>query len=66
MLEHGVGAIDGHLITSGVTVLDGQIVVFGLQVKVGVDMLLLYPIPDYSGHLVTVNIDDGVGKLDFS
>lgn len=64
--EHSVGTVNGDLVAGGITVLDGKIIVFGLEVEVRVDMAFLNPLPDDAGHLVTVDVDDGLVDLDLS
>lgn len=66
VLQHCVGAVNSNLIVSSVSVFDGQVVVFGLDVDVGVDVLLLDPVPNNLGHLVSVNVDNGASNFDFA
>ena len=60
----GVGGVDGHLVVGRVTVLDAQVVVVEVDVEVGVDQPVLDERPDDAGHLVAVELDDGVLHLD--
>ncbi len=61
----GVCGIDGDLVIGGVARGYGKVVVLGGAVHVGVDVTLLDPLPDHAGHLVTIDIDDRVGDLNF-
>ena len=53
------------LIVGGVPMLDAEVVVDEVDVQVGQDQLVLDPRPDDSRHLVAVDLDNGVGDLDF-
>lgn len=59
-----LGSINGNLIVCLVTVLEAQIVVLEIDVEVGEDELLLDIFPDNPGHLVPVQLDDGILDLD--
>ena len=48
----------------GVAVLHAQVVVVEVDVEVGEDQLVLDQLPDDAGHLVAVEIDDGVLNFD--
>ena len=49
-----------------ITVFDAQIVVLDIKVEVGENKLLLDELPDNSGHLVTIEVDDGVLNVDLA
>ena len=55
--------VDSDLIISGVTVLDAEIEVLDVKVQVRVNQLVLDELPDDSGHLVTVELSNGLGNL---
>ena len=61
----GLGRLDGDLVVGGVPVGQAQIVIFGVQVHKGEDELLLDHGPENPGHLVPINLHDGVLHLDF-
>jgi hypothetical protein len=58
------GGLDRHLVVGGVAMLDPEVVVLERHVEVGVDQLVLDGLPDDPGHLVAVELDDGVRHLD--
>src|SRR5215211_1221669 len=60
-----VGGVDRDLVLGLVALLDAEVVVLELDVDVGKDQLLLDEGPDDPGHLVAVELDDGVVHLDF-
>jgi hypothetical protein len=62
---HGLGAVNGNLVVGLITVLNGEVVVLGGDFNVGVDVLILDPLPDDLGHLITINIDDSAGDTHF-
>ncbi len=62
----GVGGIDGHLILRGVAVQQAQVIVFGLQVHIGRNQLVLDHLPEDAGHLVAVHLDQRRFHLNFS
>lgn len=64
VLLDGLGGVDGDLIIGLVTVLEAEIVVLEVDVEVGVDELVLDALPDDTGHLITVELNDGVLDLD--
>mmetsp|Transcript_97472 Transcript_97472/g.134064 ORF Transcript_97472/g.134064 Transcript_97472/m.134064 type:complete len:376 (-) Transcript_97472:86-1213(-) len=66
VLLHGVSAINSDLIVSLITRGDTQIIVFGFKVDVRMDMFFLDPVPDNSGHFITVDIDNRLGNLDLA
>src|ERR1700743_2411535 len=43
---------------------DAEVVIFQLDVEIGQDQLLLDEVPDDAGHLVAVELDDGVRDFD--
>ena len=62
----GVSSIDGDLIVSGVTVLNAEIEVLNVKVQVRGDKLILNELPDDSGHLITVELGNGLGHCNLS
>src|SRR5690606_21511843 len=66
MLLNGMGGINGDLVIGGVAAFDGQIVIFDRQVEIGVDELVLDRLPDDPGHLIAVEVHDGVGDFDLA
>lgn len=64
VLLDSLGSIDGDLIVGLVTVLEAEIVVLEVNIEVRVDELVLDGLPDDTGHLVAVELDDGVLDLD--
>mmetsp|Transcript_18496 Transcript_18496/g.13296 ORF Transcript_18496/g.13296 Transcript_18496/m.13296 type:complete len:332 (+) Transcript_18496:516-1511(+) len=63
MLLDGVSGIDGDLIVGLITRGDTQVIVLGLKIKIRIDMSLLDPVPDDTGHLITIDINDGLCNL---
>ena len=59
-----LSSLNGNLIVGGVTILHAEIEVLDIQVQVREDKLILDQLPDNSGHLITVHLDDGIGYLD--
>lgn len=59
-----LGSIDGDLVVSLVTVGKAEIVVFEVNVEVWVDELVLDVLPDDSGHLIAIELDNRVLDLD--
>ena len=59
-----VGRVDGDLVVGAVALLDPEVVVEQVDVEIGQDQLLLDEVPDDPGHLVAVELDDGVVHLD--
>eukprot|EP00354_Favella_ehrenbergii_P012733 CAMPEP_0170461958 /NCGR_PEP_ID=MMETSP0123-20130129/7655_1 /TAXON_ID=182087 /ORGANISM="Favella ehrenbergii, Strain Fehren 1" /LENGTH=452 /DNA_ID=CAMNT_0010727081 /DNA_START=45 /DNA_END=1403 /DNA_ORIENTATION=- len=66
VLLGGVSGINRDLVVGGVAGSHRQVVVLSLEVEVGVDMALLDPLPDDARHLVTVDVNNGVGNLHLS
>ena len=64
MLLDGVRRGHGDLVLGGVAVLDAEIEVEQVDVEVGQDQPILDELPDDPGHLVAVELDDGVLDLD--
>ena len=62
----GVGGVNGDLIVGSVTVLDAEIKVLDVKVQVRVNQLFFDELPDDSGHLVTVELDNGLGHSNLS
>ena len=65
MLLDRVGGVDGDLVLRLLAPLDPEVEVEELDVEIGKDQLLLDEGPDDPGHLVAVELDDGVFHLDF-
>ena len=59
-----VRGVDRDLVGRGVAALDPEVEVDELDVEVGQDQLVLDERPDDPGHLVAVELDDGVLDLD--
>ncbi len=59
-----LGGVDRDLVVGLVALLDAEIVIEQLDVEIGQDQPLADPLPDDSGHLVPVQLDDGVLHLD--
>jgi hypothetical protein len=64
VLADRVGRVHRHLVVGFVALEDAEVVVFEVDVEVGQDQLLLDEVPDDPGHLVAVELDDGVVHLD--
>ena len=64
VLFDGVGRVDGNLVVGVVACLDSKVVIFQIDVKIGVDQLVLDELPDNAGHLVAIQFDDRVFDLD--
>lgn len=64
VLLDSLGGIDGDLVVGLITVLKTKIIVLQVDVEVGKDELILDDLPDDAGHLITVELDDGVLDLD--
>jgi hypothetical protein len=64
VLLDGVGGVDRDLVVGLVALLDRQVVVLQVDVEVRQDQLVLDELPDDSGHLVAVELDDRVLDLD--
>ena len=62
----GVSGVDGHLIVCGVTVLHAEIEVLDVEIQVRVNQLVLDQLPDDSGHLITVELGNGLGHCNLS
>ena len=60
----GFGRLDRHPVVGGVAVLHAEVVVIDLDIEKRQDQLVLDHLPDDPGHLVAVEIDDGIGDLD--
>jgi len=59
----GLGSVNGDLVIGFVAGSDGQVVVLSFHVNVGVDVLLLDPLPNHARHLVAVHVDHLVRNL---
>ena len=66
VLLDGLSGVEGDLVVGLVTVLEAEIVVLEVDVEVRVDELVLDVLPDDAGHLVPVELDDGVLDLDLA
>lgn len=64
VLLDSLGGINGDLIVGLITVLKTKIIVLEVDVEVRKDELILDDLPDDAGHLITVELDDGVLDLD--
>ena len=64
-LLDGVGGVDRDLVVGLVAVFHPEVEIHQLDVEEGVDQLVLDVLPDDPGHLVAIELDDGVGHLDF-
>ena len=68
VLFHSFRAINSDLIVRRVTILNWQVVVLSFEINIGVNVLndcykcvtylFFDPLPDYLGHLVTIDVDD--------
>ena len=61
----GLGRFKGDPVVSLVPVLNSEVKVLNVEIKEGMDELVLDVLPEDSGHLVTVQLSDGVLDLDF-
>ncbi|MEL7173101.1 MAG: hypothetical protein AAFN05_09095, partial [Pseudomonadota bacterium] len=59
-----VGRVDGDLVIGLVARFDAEVVVLQVDVEIGQDQLLFDESPDNPGHLVPIELDDGVLYLD--
>jgi len=59
-LLDGISSINSHLVVSGITVGDVKIKVTDGKVKEGKDKLVLDHLPDNTGHLITVKLNNRV------
>lgn len=66
VLLDGLGGIEGDLILGLIAILESQIVVLEVDVQVREDELVLDVLPDDAGHLIAVQLDDGVLDLDLA
>jgi hypothetical protein len=41
-----------------------EVVILQVDIQIGVDQLVLDVLPDDAGHLIAVELDDGIGDLD--
>lgn len=64
ILLDGFGGIQCDLVVRLITVGQTQVVVLEVNVQIRVDKLVLDVLPDDAGHLVTVELHDGVLDLD--
>lgn len=64
VLLDGLGGINGDLVVGLITVLETEIIVLEVDIKVRVDELVLDRLPDDTGHLIAIELDDGVLDLD--
>ena len=59
-----MGGVDRDLVVGTVAALDAQVVRLQVDLEVGQDQALLDEGPDDPGHLVAVELDDGVFDFD--
>ena len=59
-----IGAVDGDLVISLVTLFDAQIVIFQINIQIGVDQLVFNFLPDDARHFIAINLDNGGFDLD--
>jgi hypothetical protein len=64
VLLDSFGSIDSDLIVGLISIGETEIVVLEIDVEVRVDKLVLDVLPDDTGHLITVQLDDRVLNLD--
>ena len=64
VLLDGMSGIDRDLIVGLIAILDTQVVVLQIDIEVFQDQFVLDELPDDAGHLVAVELDDGVFHLD--
>lgn len=64
-LTDGLCCLKGHLIIGFISMMNTQIEVFNVKVQEGKDQLVLDPLPDDTGHLITVELGDRVDDFDF-
>lgn len=64
VLLNGLSRIQSNLIVGLVTVGQTKVVVLEIDVKIRMDELILDVLPDDAGHLVTVELHDGILDLD--
>jgi hypothetical protein len=55
-------SVNSNLIICGISALNTQIHVDGLKINVRFNVLILNPLPDDSGHFITININDWVSN----
>mmetsp|Transcript_58958 Transcript_58958/g.81813 ORF Transcript_58958/g.81813 Transcript_58958/m.81813 type:complete len:351 (-) Transcript_58958:3-1055(-) len=63
--SNGLSCIHGDLIVGLVSVFHAQIEILDVQVQEGEDKLVLDHLPDDSGHLITIELSNGILNLDF-
>jgi len=61
----GVGSVDRHLVVGLVAIGKTEVVVLALEVNERKDQLVLDHLPQNSGHLITVHLNDRGGHLNF-
>lgn len=64
VLLDGLGGVNGDLVVGLVTVLETEIIVLQVDIEVGIDELVLDGLPDDTGHLIAIELNDGVLDLD--
>ena len=64
-LLDGLSCIHGDLVVGLISVLHPQIEVLDVKIEEGVDEFVLDELPEDSGHLVSVQLGDGVSHLYF-
>jgi hypothetical protein len=60
----GVRRVDRHLVVGRVAMLDRKVEILEFDVEIRVDELVADELPDDAGHLVAVELDDGVLHFD--
>ncbi len=61
----GLGGVERHLVGGGVAVGQSQVIIFGLEVDEGQDELILDHLPQHTGHLIAVHLNERRRHLDF-
>ena len=59
------GSIKGNLIVGLITMLDSKVEVLDGEMKEGENEIIFDGFPDDSGHLITIEFDDGIRDMDF-
>src|ERR1035441_6203760 len=59
------GGFERHAVVGSIAILDAQIVIAQIDVEIRQDQFCLDELPDDPGHLIAVELDDGVLNLDF-
>ena len=59
-----VRRIDRDFVVGMIADFDGQIIIVKIDIKVRQDEPVANPLPDDPGHLISVDLDDGIFHLD--